>query len=145
MVYLAAVAPQAGEKPFAKLGKADEEAYFKGVAFDEKAGLMKIANKKAFIQTFTSCKKCDGLEGFATMSVDEPALPGDGISGPTKGLLSKLAKVYIYTQKDQIITLASQKNIAKGIKVQKTLSINTGHVPMVTNPELLAKTLKQVL
>jgi pimeloyl-ACP methyl ester carboxylesterase len=59
----------------------------------------------------------------------------------TEGNFGKIDKTYIVCEKDKIISATAQKELVKKINCNKAISINTGHVPQVENPELLAETI----
>lgn len=53
----------------------------------------------------------------------------------------KIDKTFIICELDQILSASTQRELAAKINCNKTLSINTGHVASVENPELLAETI----
>lgn len=143
MVYIAAVAPADGEKPFALLNKVDESNYFKGVSFDEKSGWMKIKDKNAFTSVFTNSKSNAIQHKVMSQSVNEPAVIGDGVVHYHNDYFSKLNKFYIHTKFDKIISLTSQQKIASKIELNGSTVLDTGHLPMLSAPEKLANHIEQ--
>ncbi len=141
IIYLASVSPLRGEKPFDKLSKEDETNYYKGVAYDEASGLMIIKNKDAFIESFSSNNNPLQRESILNFSVSEPAYIADGIVENDSEKFLAIKKFYIFTQRDQIITMASQINIQKQLKTIKTSTIDSGHIPMITHPDDLVSIL----
>ena len=59
----------------------------------------------------------------------------------TENNFGKIDKTYIVCVKDKILSATAQKELVKIINCNKAISINTGHVPHVENPELLAETI----
>lgn len=53
----------------------------------------------------------------------------------------KIDKTFIVCEKDKILSATAQKELAKITNCNKTISINTGHVPSIENPESLAETI----
>lgn len=138
MIYVAAVAPKDGEKPFALLNKSDETNYFKGVTFDEKSGWMTIHDKAAFASVFTNSTSSKVKTQVMNKSVNEPAVIGDGVVHFDNNYFSGLKTFYIHTKFDQIISPESQKKIASNMTLNGSVEIETGHVPMLSAPEQLA-------
>lgn len=134
IIYLAAVAPVAGEKPFDKLSKEDEANYLKAVGYDAPSGSMKILDKPLFWRLFGfdySAARVGDLEHYG---VDEPAAIGEGLVELDSEAFAKPEKYYIFTQRDQIISLSSQQVIARNLDLTDSAIIDSGHVPMITNP-----------
>ena len=59
--------------------------------------------------------------------------------GTTKNAFGKIDKVYIICEKDKILSANAQRLLIDKIGIPKSISLNTGHVPHVENPEQLAK------
>jgi len=145
IIYVAAVAPTNGDKPFSLLDSSDEENYFKGVSFDEKSGWMVINNKNSFVSVFTSSTSNEVTRLISSQAVNEPAITGDGVVSYEAGYFSKINKFYIYTKQDKIISLNSQKAITGKIDLKDHTIIDTGHLPMMSSPLKLASQIKTFL
>lgn len=141
IIYIAAVAPLNGTTPFSLLSKADETHYFKGVSFDEASGWMNISDQDAFVATFseTSSTKLKSL--IIDQAVNEPAATGEGVVQYDSNFYKNIDVYYIHTKQDHIISYESQKNIAASIKPIKKVTLDTGHLPMVTTPKAVANTI----
>jgi len=57
----------------------------------------------------------------------------------TENNFGKIDKIYVVCEKDKILSAPAQRELVKKINCNKAISINTGHVPHVENPELLAE------
>jgi len=145
IIYLTAVAPLDGDTPYSLLSKADETHYLKGIQYDEKTGWMSITDRKAFASVFSNSQSQPVLEKLATMAVNEPAVIGEGVSHFDSARYAQINKSYIYTEFDKIISLASQKTIAKTVKPSQERVLETGHMPMISAPGKLVATLKSLL
>jgi pimeloyl-ACP methyl ester carboxylesterase len=143
IVYVSAVAPINGAKPFSLLSKKDEENYFAGVKYEN--GWMKIANKSAFLSTFTDTQSVKLKEIIMSNSVDEPAITGEGKVQLNKETLKNINKSYIYAKNDKIISFESQQRIAESIGIKNTYTIDSGHLPMITQPVELSKAIVAAL
>ncbi len=145
IIYVAAVAPTNGDKPFSLLNPSDEDNYFKGVNFDEKSGWMMINNKDSFVSVFTSSTSNEVLSLISSQAVNEPAIIGEGVVSYEDDYFSKINKFYIYTKQDKIISLNSQKAIAGKVDLKNHAIIDTGHLPMISSPLKLASQIKTFL
>jgi len=138
IIYVAAVAPTNGDKPFSLLNSSDEENYFKGVNFDEKSGWMLISDKDSFVSVFTNSTSNEVASLILSQAVNEPAIIGEGVVSYEEEYFSKINKFYIYTTQDKIISFSSQKAIAGQIELKNDVVIDTGHLPMISSPLKLA-------
>ncbi|MBL4781046.1 MAG: alpha/beta hydrolase [Porticoccaceae bacterium] len=144
IIYLAAVAPLHGEKPFEMLSKADEENYYRGVVYDEASGLMKIQDAEGFLASFAPQSHSEhSVLGKLILgaAVDEPAVIADGMVSLDAARFREIEKYYIYTRGDQIISLATQQRIASKFKLDDSRAMDSGHLPMFTQPAALSKTI----
>jgi len=145
IIYVAAVAPINGDKPFSLLNSSDEENYFKGVSFDEKSGWMVISDKDSFVSVFTNSTSNEVTSLVSSQAVNEPAIIGDGVVSYETEYSSKINKFYIYTKQDKIISLNSQKAITGEIDLKDSATIDTGHLPMISSPLKLVNKIKTFL
>lgn len=133
IIYLAAVAPMAGEKPFDKLSTEDEANYLDAVAYDAPSGSMKIFDVPLFWRLFGFDHSVARVEDLEHYSVDEPAAIGEGVVEFDSEAFAKPKKFYIFTRWDQIISLSSQHVIASNLELTDSAVIDSGHVPMITD------------
>jgi pimeloyl-ACP methyl ester carboxylesterase len=150
IIYLAAVAPLKGEKPYERLSQIDADNYDRGVSYDEASGLMKIKNNSAFVEVFSSNAFSEhGINklqnSIITESVNEPAAIGEGVVDMDMDKFNQIKKFYIFTEQDKVISLASQVKIEKRLNTIQSIQINSGHLPMITKPDLLVTTLVKLL
>ena len=145
IIYVAAVAPINGDKPFSLLNSSDEENYFKGVIFDEQSGWMVINSKDSFVSVFTNSTSSDVASLISSQAVNEPAIIGDGVVSYEEECFSRINKFYIYTTQDKIISLSSQKSITKKIDLKSHATMDTGHLPMISSPLKLVIQIKAFL
>ncbi|MES2769671.1 MAG: alpha/beta hydrolase [Bdellovibrionota bacterium] len=137
IIYVTAVVPLSGERPFDLMEKRDEKAYAKTVVFKKDRAEPK--NKRAFLRAMA--------QDFDHKTTKSPVI----YSEPTKvaGTLVKfeaedfdvIPKAYVFAEADLIITLATQKKYTNRTEFQETYTIVSGHLPMVTKPAALADVL----
>lgn len=138
IIYLAAVVPASGEKPFEKLSKEDETRYLNAVAYDAHTESMKIFDQSIFWRSFGVDPSATHVGDLKDQSVDEPAAIGEGLVELDSESFSKPKKFYIFTKKDQIISLPSQRLISAELDLADSAVIDSGHAPMITNPKEVA-------
>lgn len=134
IIYVTAVVPLNGERPFDLMEKRDEKIYAKTVVFKKDRAEPK--NKRAFLRAMA--------QDFDYKTTKAPAI----YSEPTKvsGTVLKfesedfdaIPKAYIFAETDLIITPATQKKYTDRTEFQETYTIVSGHLPMVTKPAALA-------
>jgi len=59
----------------------------------------------------------------------------------TENNFGKIDKTFIVCEKDKMLSASAQKELVKTINCTKEISINTGHIPHVENPEILAESI----
>jgi hypothetical protein len=55
-----------------------------------------------------------------------------------------IEKYYVFAKNDQIISHATQQKIAKSIDLKGTYTLNSGHLPMLTQSKKLADILLKI-
>lgn len=141
IVYISAVAPIDGAKPFALLNEADEQHYFSGITYQD--GWMKITNPQAFAETFTADSA--HYAQVISQAVDEPAATGDGQVNLPAAQLQNIRTSYIFAEQDKIISFASQQKIAASIQPDQQFTLPSGHLPMLSMPQQLSQTILTAL
>lgn len=133
IIYVAAVVPLHGEKPFDLMNKTDNANYQKIVTF----GQFKIIPRAlSFYQ---------GADPSIPASAELPALYAEwktlGAEDVTfdPKVFSSIPKSYISTEKDPIVSLTTQFQYSSRSGIQNYDGIETGHFPMISNPEKLSK------
>jgi len=139
IAYIAAVAPLNGAKPFGLLSKEDDENYFSAVEYDKKSGWLKIKDPQAFASMFTFSNSDSVKKEVLSLAVNEPAAIADGKVEYAEEDFTKLKKLFVYTEHDKVISLSSQQKIGASIKPDAEVVMKTGHLPMLTEPNSLAK------
>ena len=145
IIYIAAVAPVDGDTPYSLLSKVDEDNYFSGINYDDSSGWMIINNKDSFVSVFTNSESIAIKDKIMRQAVNEPAIIGEGVVHYDSEYFSKLNKFYIHTKFDKIISIESQKKITSKIDIERSAVLDTGHLPMISSPELLASEIEDIL
>jgi pimeloyl-ACP methyl ester carboxylesterase len=141
MIYVAATIPLPQERPFSLLTLADDEYYFKAVVEDKKNQMFKIADRNLFVQAFAPDASELELRTLIEMMHDEPSGPSQSKINFKMDDYQKLPKLIIHTVQDRVITYATQIKYAERLKNAKITHINSSHLPMLTRPYELARTI----
>lgn len=141
LVYIAAVVPKNGERPFDLLSAKDGEAFERCAIFDEKAKLFRINKDGPLWENFMA----DLPEGEAAHWIDkmvsEPSEIGTTILHYPQSLFDSIPKFYIETLKDRIVSIESQKKIQKDIHFEGIYTLDTSHSPFLS----MAKDITDIL
>lgn len=133
IIYISAVIPLHGEKPFDLMNKTDNTNYSKIVTF----GKMKIIPKGAEFY-----KGADPMiPSTATLPplyAEWTSLGAEAVTHDPK-VYSPIPKAYIYTEKDTIVSLTTQFQYTSRTGIKNYDGIQTGHFPMISNPEKLTQ------
>lgn len=85
----------------------------------------------------------DGSEGLKAklpdLILDEPLAPLATAVSVTDARFGQIDKVYIRTALDQVISPAFQDKMIEATPVRSTVTLQTGHLPFLTDPDGLAK------
>lgn len=132
LIYIAAVIPIPGEKPFELFKSRDDEFYFRGIQQDENSGFFKIINRDLFLEAFAQDSSNEQKKSIKRMMRDEPI--GPSLSKVTfhRHLLDSIPKLVISTRHDRVISPETQKAYFDRIPDAEIRFIESGHLPMIT-------------
>lgn len=134
IIYVSALVPLNGEKPFDLMNKTDKTNYGKVVTF----GKFKIVPKEA-ITFFKGTDAQVNTEGTLPQLYPEWSSLGSEAVIYDEAKFSAIPKVYLYTEKDTVISLTTQFQYTSRTGIKNSDGIPTGHFPMISNPERLAQ------
>jgi pimeloyl-ACP methyl ester carboxylesterase len=138
LVFVAAYLPRNGDSlvslaqqdPDAKIGPQLRIDHDKSIAVVEYA---------ARAELFAN----DGPEGLKAklpdLILDEPLAPLATAVSVTDARFGQIDKVYVRTGLDQVISPAFQDRMIEATPVRSTVTLQTGHLPFLTDPDGLAK------
>lgn len=133
IIYVSALVPLHGEKPFDLMNKTDNAAYSKIVTF----GKHKIIPK--------ALEFYKGADPVIPSTVELPnlypewkSLGGEDVTFDPK-VYATIPKAYISTEKDPIVGLTTQFQYSSRAGIKNYDGIQTGHFPMLSNPEKLSQ------
>jgi pimeloyl-ACP methyl ester carboxylesterase len=74
--------------------------------------------------------------------LDEPLAPLATPVHVTDARFGRVDKVYVHTALDQVISPAFQAKMVASTPVRTEITLQTGHMPFLTDPEGLAKAIE---
>jgi len=144
VVYVTAVAPLDKAKVFGLLSKQDDENYFKGINYNESAKMLEIKSADEFAAVFAQDANQAQRDVMAKDAVDEPATIGSEKMSLNQERFAGIDKYYVFANQDKLISLSSQQKIAESIGVKDSFGVDSGHLPMLTQPARLAAILDEI-
>lgn len=141
IIYISAVVPLNGEKPFDRLAARDQKEYAKAVSMTKSY----ITPKKpdAFFKITDASfkfkkKEAPQLYRESTGLIQEP------VEYDEAAFLA-IPKSYIFTGKDAVVSLETQRGYAERAAITVTAAVPTGHFPMYSNPQALVGELQKLI
>lgn len=138
--YLAALVPYEGEKPFDLVE--DNRAQFKNVMRITKTSA-EPKGARAFLKVMD--EQIDAKKAGKVKVYPEPLTLNAEAIATNMDRLKAIPKVYIGASADKVITPATQKKFTDRTAFEKVLTLPTGHLPQLSNPEAVAKAIKDAL
>ena len=136
--YIAAVIPKPGEKPFKLLSKEDEKHYFSGISYDEEKSALVISGQEKLLNAFAQDADNQERKIILESATSEPSLIAEGVVNYDFEKWHKVDKYYVFTQRDIVIALESQKKITKQFAFKSSLELDSGNLPIITRKKELA-------
>ncbi len=133
IIYISALVPLHGEKPFDLMNKTDNAAYSKIVTF----GKYKIIPKANVFFTGAD-PMIPATATLPNLYAEWLSLGGEAITHDPK-VYSSIPRAYIYTEKDPVVSLTTQFQYTSRSGIKNYDGIQTGHFPMISNPEKLTQ------
>lgn len=138
LVFVAAYLPQNGDS-LVSLAQQDPDAKIgPQLRIDPEKGIA-VVDYAARAELFAN----DGPEGLKSklpdLILDEPLAPLATPVSVTDARFGQIDKVYVRTALDQVISPAFQDRMLEATPVRSTVTLQTGHLPFLTDPDGLAK------
>lgn len=141
LVYVAALLPKDGDSLLA-LAQTDADSHLQGPALviDMTAG---TADVPMDYLDDVFCADCSttALQSLHAHYRVEPLAPLAATVHLTAGGFGKVAKYYVYTKQDHAVSYTLQQKMTTGVTIAATASLDTGHSPFLSNPDLVVSTL----
>jgi pimeloyl-ACP methyl ester carboxylesterase len=135
IIYVSALVPLKGEKPFEQTSKTDQKEYGKVVTVNQ--GKLTPRTAKYFFSI------ADMIYKYEMATAPKLYPESTGLSAEPvmfeQPIFDAIPKAYIYTNRDKFVSLKTQEGYTLKTNISKTETMPTGHFPMLSNPELLTQ------
>ncbi len=138
LVYVAAYVPEDGQSLF-DLAMTDGDSEVGGNLVDNEDGTVGIRSE-AFADLF--CADCD-QEGRAALIAGYRAEPVAPLATPVSltSTFGSVPRVYVGTARDRVISPALQARMTAATRMDREVTLDTSHVPMLAAPDALVDAL----
>lgn len=144
LVYITAVIPLSGEKPFDLFSQQDNHNFDIVAPIDNNSGLA-IPDRNAPIKKLFMD---DANDADATRAINdmepEPVILADAELNYDPVIFNSIPKFYIKTSKDMIISPETQDKYIKRQNMKGIFILDTGHSPFISQPQTLGKKLAEI-
>lgn len=144
LVYIAAVVPWPGERPFDLLSDQDNKNFDLAAPLDNTTGLS-IPDSQACIHSLLMADATDeeAQHAFANM-VAEPIIFAYDRLDYNLLAFNQIPKFYIKTSNDLMISPVSQDKFLNRQTMTEIWTVNSGHCPFISQPNQLGKILGEI-
>lgn len=141
IIYIAALVPLDGEHPADQLKGSDQKNYMSVV--NVTSDRISPKSQVEFLMTMDADIKSE--QTSLPKVFPEPLIIQGDVIEFSSAAFNLIPKYYIFTANDKIIPLEWQKKISQRIKLAGSDTIQTGHLPSISNPDKLAEILKSFI
>ncbi|WP_454883897.1 alpha/beta fold hydrolase [Sphingomonas oryzagri] len=138
LVFVAAYLPQDGDS-LLSLAQQDPDAMIgPQLTIDKERGLA-IVNYDARAKLFVNDGPAPLKAKLPSLILDEPATPLVTPVHVTDERFGQVDRIYVHTGVDRVISPAFQAKMVARVPVRKTVSLQTGHLPFLTDVDGMAR------
>jgi pimeloyl-ACP methyl ester carboxylesterase len=137
LVFLAAYIPHSGQS-LLTLATSDKDSKLGPLLKIEKNKGLATVDPAAGAAVFANDAPAPVQDAVAKAIVDEPLAPLATPVTLTASRFDRVDKVAIHTLLDEVVSPALQASMAQSTALRLQLTINTGHTPFITQPDILA-------
>ena len=141
LVFVAAYLPQDGDS-LLSLAQQDHDARIGPHLTIDKTRGIAVVEYSARAELFANDGPAPLKAKLPNLILDEPAAPLVAPVRVTGERFGKVDKIYIHTSLDQVISPAFQAQMVARTPVRKTISLQTGHLPFLTDVEGMAQAIE---
>lgn len=145
LIYIAAVVPLNGEKPYDMLSETDGDHFDQCTYLDTKNGLAQINYNGPVKDMFMDdVNEASSRQAIYNM-VPEPLIIGDNQLHFSTEIFNAIPKFYIATTADKIISRDTQTKIINHVTFNKVYELNSSHSPFLSQPKQLGVVLSEIV
>jgi pimeloyl-ACP methyl ester carboxylesterase len=142
LVYVAAYIPKSGQS-LLTLATADKDSKLGPILnIDKEAGNASV-DPSAGSAVFANDAPAAVQAMVAAGIVDEPLAPLATPVTLSAARFGKVDKVAIHTLRDEVVSPSLQTMMARTVSLRLTMTIDTGHAPFITKPDLLTRQIER--
>ncbi|TDW51899.1 pimeloyl-ACP methyl ester carboxylesterase [Flavobacterium sp. 270] len=137
LVFVSAMIPYEGKTVFDIVSADTESQLLQNLIFAEDKSWATV-NEETLKNVIYNGASAQQIMEAAPNLVHQATQPFFEAVETSANAFGKIDKTYIVCENDRILSPAAQRNLMEQIGISKSLSLTTGHVPNVENPEALA-------
>lgn len=145
LVYVGATIPFPKEKAFDLLEARDDEYYFSAISENKDKALFEIKNQDLFVEGFANDASDDEKKNILKIVRDEPVEASKTKLVFDLERYQSVKKYVVLTKYDRIITFETQRKYADRLHNTEFFEVQSGHLPMISNPHDLASVILNIL
>lgn len=145
LVYIAAVVPLNGEKPYDLLSQTDGENFDLCTNIDHLSGLYQVNYNGPIKEMFMDDVSAEKSSRAIATMVPEPIIIGEKPLHFSNAVFEAIPKFYIKTTNDKIISPATQEKFLNRVKFIQTFELPTSHSPFLAEPKKVGEILNGIV
>ena len=138
LVFIAAMIPYEGKTVFDIVNADIESQLLQNLIFAEDKSWATV-NEETLKNVVYNKASTEQIAEAAPNLVHQATQPFFAAVETSANAFGKIDKTYIVCEHDKILSPTAQRNLIEQIGISKSLTLSTGHVPNVENPDALAQ------
>ncbi|MEO3403300.1 alpha/beta hydrolase [Mucilaginibacter sp. CAU 1740] len=138
LVFISAMIPYEGKTVFDIVNADTESQLLQNLIFAEDKSWATV-NEETLKNVVYNKASAQQIAEAAPNLVHQATQPFFAAVETTANAFGKIDKTYIVCEHDKVLSQTAQRNLIEQIGIGKSLSLSTGHVPNVENPDALAQ------
>lgn len=143
LVFIAAMIPYEGKTVFDIVNADKESQLLQNLIFAEDKSWATV-NEETLKNVVYNKASSEQIAEAAPNLVHQATQPFFAAVETNANAFGKIDKTYIVCEHDKILSPAAQRNLVEKIGISKSLTLSTGHIPNVENPEALAQAILNI-
>ena len=140
MIFVASVIPHEGKNMPDIFEEDAGSELMANLIFSEDKTWVTLSEKTIMDIVFTGASEEQMADVFPNL-VNQAAKPLFETVQTTAENFGSVPKAYVETVQDRVISLEAQRRVRNAVGIKQAITLDTGHVPLVTTPEELANAL----
>ena len=138
LVFIAAMIPYEGKTVFDIVSADTESQLLQNLIFAEDKSWATV-NEETLKNVVYNKASTEQIAEAAPNLVHQATQPFFAAVETSANAFGKIDKTYIVCEYDKILSPTAQRNLIEKIGISKSLTLNSGHVPNVENPDALSQ------